>query len=161
MMSTTVPMTERNLAHAEAIRMLKARYFRNMDQRDWEAMIDVFVDDAVMDMRSEMAALAHAGLAVDPQAGLIEGQPAILQAMSSALVGTITVHHGHMGEIDILSDNEAEGIWPMRDVILMPEGSPVRQLRGYGHYHERYRRVAEGEWRIAHLRLSRLLIEWI
>lgn len=159
-MSKTIPITARSLADAEAIRTLKARYFRNMDQRDWEAMGDVFADDAVMDMRSEMAALADAGMAVDPQGGLIEGRAAILEAMSSALVGTITVHHGHMGKIDILSDVEAEGIWPMRDIILMPEGSPVRQLRGYGHYHERYRRVGEEEWRIAHLRLSRLLIEW-
>jgi len=159
-MSTAIPLTERNLAHAEAIRTVKAGYFRNMDRRDWEAMDGVFTDDAVMDMRSEMATLADAGMAVDPQGGLIEGRAAILKAMSSALVGTITVHHGHMGEIDILSDTEAEGIWPMRDIVLMPQGSPVRQLRGYGHYHERYRRVAEGEWRIAHLTLSRLLIEW-
>lgn len=159
-MSTAMPMTERHLAHAQAIRALKAGYFRNMDLRDWQAMGDVFTEDAVMDMRSEMAALTDAGMEVDPQGGLIEGRAAILKAMSSALMGTITVHHGHMGEIDILSDTEAEGIWPMRDIILMPEGSPVRQLLGYGHYRERYRRVAEGEWRIAHLTLSRLLIEW-
>ena len=159
-MPATIARTERNLVHAEAIRTLKARYFRNMDQRDWVAMDDVFAEDAVMDMRSEMVALADAGMAVDPQGGLIEGREAILKAMSGALVGTITVHHGHMGEIDILSETDAEGIWPMRDIILMPEGSPVRQLRGYGHYHERYRRVAAGEWRIAHLRLNRLLVEW-
>jgi len=159
-MPSAMPMTERYLAHVQAIRTLKAGYFRNMDRRDWDAMVDVFSEDAVMDMRSEMDALADAGMAVERQGGLLEGRPAILKAMSSALMETITVHHGHMGEIDILSETEAKGIWPMRDIIVMPQGSPVRQLQGYGYYHERYRRIAEGEWRIAHLTLSRLLIEW-
>jgi hypothetical protein len=33
----------------EAIRQLKARYFRTMDTKDWTAMRRVFADDVVMD----------------------------------------------------------------------------------------------------------------
>ena len=35
----------------EAIRQLKARYFRLMDEKDWDALADVFTDDVEMDMR--------------------------------------------------------------------------------------------------------------
>ena len=33
----------------EAIRRLKARYFRTMDTKDWDAMRQVFTDDVVID----------------------------------------------------------------------------------------------------------------
>ncbi|MBK6739384.1 MAG: nuclear transport factor 2 family protein [Haliea sp.] len=33
----------------EAIKQLKARYFRTMDTKDWPAMRQVFCDDVVMD----------------------------------------------------------------------------------------------------------------
>jgi hypothetical protein len=35
---------------------------------------------------------------------------------------------------------------------------PFRRFRGFGHYHETYRKVS-GEWRIATLRLTRLLVQ--
>ena len=33
----------------EAIKQLKARYFRTMDTKDWDAMREVFTDDVVVD----------------------------------------------------------------------------------------------------------------
>ena len=33
----------------EAIRQLKARYFRTMDTKDWDGMRQVFTDDVVID----------------------------------------------------------------------------------------------------------------
>ncbi len=50
----------------------------------------------------------------------------------------ITVHHGHMPEITLLSDTTARGIWAMEDKLWWPEGSPLVHLHGYGHYHETY-----------------------
>ena len=32
----------------------------------------------------------------------------------------VTTHHGHMPEITILSDTEAEGIWAMFDYVQIP-----------------------------------------
>lgn len=46
----------------------------------------------------------------------------------------------------------------MADIIRAPEGAPFREMRGYGHYHETYRRI-DGEWRIATLRLTRLAVD--
>ena len=49
-----------------------------------------------------------------------------------------------------------QAIWPMQDRVVWGEG---RALTGYGHYHERYVRTAEG-WRIAAQKLTRLVMEF-
>ena len=36
----------------EAIKQLKARYFRTMDTKDWNGMREVFTDDVVVDTTS-------------------------------------------------------------------------------------------------------------
>lgn len=141
----------------QAIRELKARYFRFMDERNWHGMRAVFTADAAMDMRCEMQRLVLAGLPVKEEEGLIQGREAIIAAMSHALAGTITVHHGHMPEIEIVSDHVARGIWAMEDIIR--NATSGRHLHGYGHYHEQYVRDDEGHWRIESLRLTRLHVE--
>jgi hypothetical protein len=70
----------------------------------------------------------------------------------------VTVHHGHMPEIEITSDDTATGIWAMEDKLRWPEGSPIGWMHGYGHYHETYERV-DGAWRIKTLTLTRLRID--
>jgi hypothetical protein len=67
----------------------------------------------------------------------------------------VTVHHGHMPEITLLSESTASGIWAMEDKLWWPEGSPLVHLHGYGHYHETYEKT-DGQWRIMTLKLTRL-----
>ena len=64
-----------------------------------------------------------------------------------------TVHHAHTPIIEIVSDGEARGIWAMEDIV--DRGSEM--IHGFGHYHEKYRRV-DGKWRFAAVRLTRLRI---
>ena len=78
--------------------------------------------------------------------------------MRGAVEQVNTVHHGHMPEIDILSDTEATGIWAMEDKLWWPEGAPLTAMHGYGHYHERYVRTDDG-WRIARTTLTRLRVD--
>ena len=152
-------MKVQDLEALQAIRELKARYFRCMDVRDWEGMQDVFTGDIVMDMREEMATLAKSGMPVDPEGGLIVGREVVVASMRDALVGTKTVHHGHMPEIELVSEAEARGVWAMEDIVVLPEGAPISRIHGHGHYHETYVRGVDGRWRISHLRLTRLLVE--
>jgi hypothetical protein len=45
--------------------------------------------------------------------------------------------------------------------VVWEEGEPfpgVKAITGFGHYHERYVR-RDGQWRIASIRLTRLMIE--
>ncbi len=134
----------------EAIRSLKARYFRCMDTKDWLAFEALFTPAAIFDMRQAR------GADIDP-AGFVQGASCITAYVRKAVDRLVTVHHGHMPEIHIETESFARGVWAMEDVLLVPEGvdMPFEQLRGYGHYHESYERIA-GEWKIKTCRLTRL-----
>lgn len=123
----------------EAIRRLKARYFRTMDTKDWDGMRQVFTDDVVIDT-------SEAG------GGSVRGANEFMTFLREALGGAVTVHRGHMPEIDIISETTATGIWALNDIVIWPNG--VR-LDGYGHYHETYEKGTDG-WRIKSSKLTRL-----
>lgn len=136
----------------QAIMALKARYFRSMDTKDWPALRAVFTDDLVADFRD--ATPVH-----QPEM-LIHGADPYLAMLTPMLDPVVTVHHGHMPEITIESADAARGIWAMEDWLWPGAGSdlPFAWLRGWGHYHERYRRT-DGVWQIAEIRLTRLRVE--
>lgn len=123
----------------EAIRQLKARYFRTMDTKDWAGMRRVFADDAVIDTTASGGRL-------------IEGADEFMTFLRETLADVVTVHHGHMPEITILSSSTASGIWALQDMLIWPDGS---RMYGYGHYHDSYQKV-DGTWLIRGSTLSRL-----
>jgi uncharacterized protein (TIGR02246 family) len=123
----------------EAIRQLKARYFRTMDTKDWDGMRDVFTDDVVIDTS-------------DAGGSIVSGVDEFMTFLREALGGAVTVHQGHMPEIDVTSETTATGIWALNDIVIWPNGM---RLDGYGHYHETYEKGADG-WRITSSRLTRL-----
>jgi ketosteroid isomerase-like protein len=124
----------------EAIKKLKARYFRLLDTRQWDAWRDVFTEDIVLQAAAQM---------------VFRGRAEVVKNVSTMLAGTQTVHHGHMPEIEFIDENNARGIWAMFDWV---EGNG-RSMTGYGHYHEEYRRGADGKWRIDKLTLTRLRMD--
>jgi hypothetical protein len=96
-----------------------------------------------------------------PEAGMVEhGREAIVAAVSGALIGTQTVHHGHMPEIEITGPDTARGTWAMFDYVEWPRSESGERigLTGYGHYLEEYIRE-DGEWRIARTHLARLRVD--
>jgi hypothetical protein len=134
------------LAAIEEIHQLKARYFRCIDTKDWEGLRALFLEDAAFDLTDD---------APDPSSGIVHGRDQFVNTVSTRLAEVASVHHGCMPEITIVSEHTAEGVWAMDDDLRWPEGSPIRRLRGAGHYHETYRKV-DGHWRIATMRLTRL-----
>ena len=126
----------------EEIRNLKARYYRLMDTKQWDALREVFTIDVRIDTTEDSGTVI---IGVDEYLPFLVGQ----------IGDVITVHHGHMDEIELVDTDTATGIWAMEDELWWPEGSPIRYLHGYGHYHETYRRTPAG-WRIAEMRLTRL-----
>lgn len=126
----------------EAIKQLKARYFRMMDTKDWDGLAAVFTDDVAIDMTGEGAGVTHS---------VAEYMPFLRDAIEPV----ITVHHGHMPEIELTSPSTARGIWSMEDKLWWPPGSPIAHLHGYGHYHETYEKTPAG-WRIKTMTLTRL-----
>jgi uncharacterized protein (TIGR02246 family) len=127
----------------EAIRQLKARYFRTMDTKDWAGMRQVFTDDVTVDTSA-------AG------GSLVNGADEFMAFLREALRGAVTVHQGHMPEIQLTSSQTATGIWALNDLVIWPNGT---RLDGYGHYHETYEKVG-GEWRIKSSTLTRLHVDF-
>ena len=127
----------------EAIKQLKARYFRTMDTKDWGAMRSVFADDLVIDTS-------------ESGGGVVEGAEEFMTFLRETLADVVTVHHGHMPEITLTSATTATGIWAMEDMLRWPNGM---ELHGYGHYHETYERVGD-EWRIKTSTLTRLRMDF-
>lgn len=128
----------------EAIKQLKARYFRHLDTKDWAALRHVFTDDVVVDT-------------TDSGGSVVTGADAFIAVLQRLLDGVLTVHHGHMPEIALTSATTASGIWAMEDLLRFPDGS---ELHGWGHYHETYEK-SEGTWRIKSLRLTRLRLDHV
>ena len=127
----------------EAIKQLKARYFRTMDTKDWGAMRLVFSDDVVMD-------------STDSGGAVVTGADNCMVFLKRALADVITVHHGHTPEIELSSATTAAGIWAMEDMLRWSDG---KELHGYGHYHESYEKF-DGNWYIKALKLSRLRVDF-
>lgn len=136
----------------DAIRTLKARYFRTMDTKDWDGYQAVFTPDLIADFREATG--------VRDESQLSHGASAYVAPLAAMLQDVQTVHHGHMSEIVIESATTARGIWAMEDKLWPTTGSvlPFRWLHGYGHYHERYVKQDDG-WRIAEIRLTRLRVD--
>jgi len=127
----------------EAIKQLKARYFRTMDTKDWDAMRQVFTDEVSMDTTASGGSV-------------MTGADVCIAFLQRAIGDVITVHHGHMPEIGLTSPTTATGIWAMEDMLRWPDG---RELHGYGHYEESYEKV-DGAWRIKTLKLTRLRMDF-
>jgi uncharacterized protein (TIGR02246 family) len=127
----------------EAIGQLKARYFRTLDTKDWVGMRQVFSDDVVIDT-------------TESGGTVVAGADEFLQFLQETLANSVTVHQGHMPEIEFTSATTAAGIWALNDLIIWPDGS---RLQGYGHYHETYEKI-DGTWRIKSSKLTRLHMDF-
>ena len=141
----------------EAIRQLKARYFRCLDTKDWDGFRSVFVEEPALgpiengfpDYLLALRPPEARNQVADGNTGI----DAFVERNRRFIGPLITTHHGHQPEIEVTGDGEATGIWPMEDVLVWKKEG--YRLRGTGHYWETYRKV-DGEWRIAALKLTRL-----
>ncbi|HTL87376.1 MAG TPA: nuclear transport factor 2 family protein [Acidimicrobiia bacterium] len=127
----------------EAIKQLKARYFRTMDTKDWDGMRAVFCDDVVVDV-------------TDSGGEVVSGADSFIAFLRETLADVVTVHHGHMPEILLTSSTTATGVWAMEDMLRWPDGA---EMHGYGHYHETYEQI-DGAWRIKTTTLTRLRVDF-
>jgi hypothetical protein len=131
----------------EAIRNLKARYFRLIDTQQWDALAEIFTADLRI---------------VTPDGRVwLEGGAAYAASLKFGLEHAVSCHQGLTAEIEIVGADEARGTWAMQDVIEWADRHPRegwKAIVGRGHYHETYRREG-GRWRIATLTLTRLRLD--
>ena len=139
-------ITPEDLCDIEEIKQLKAKYFRYMDTKQWDRMLEeVFAPDAVFEGTHQP----------------FKSGAEFVNANRVHLGPAKTVHQGHMPEIRLLGRDRARGIWALHDWVEYPEvhrdgpNAGQRGFTGFGHYLEEYRKPAGG-WRIARLRLTRI-----
>ena len=129
-----------------ALQQLKARYFRYMDTKQWDLWRDLFTDDMVFFMEDSVLP--------ETTTPRTTSADEFVESVSTLLSAAVTVHHGHMPELEITGDRTATGIWSMFDFVDAPDAGLA--LKGYGHYHETYEKGDDGRWRIKVLRLTRI-----
>jgi SnoaL-like protein len=137
----------------EAIRQLKARYFRFMDTKRWTCWREVFTTGVVGTFEN---AVSPNG-AGDQEAPTWEGVDVLVSSIRTAIEDCVTVHQGFTSEIELESATSASGIWAMSDIVAFPNGYT---LQGAGHYHETYLKI-DGSWRIDSIHLTRTRMEFV
>ncbi len=129
------------LEEVEAIQKLKHRYFRHLDCKQFDALVELFVDDATTSYDSGRHSYAgRSAIRKFFDDGL--GNPKILHQ-----------HQGHHPEIEITSDTTATGVWYMDDTVHILEHN--MKVRGNGVYWDEYVKV-DGHWKFFHTGYERL-----
>jgi hypothetical protein len=142
------------LQATEEIKQLKSRYLFALDKNDWVELGEVFAADAVMDLTEEVKRHQGeaAGEGMDP---IARGRDTIVEFISSAVGPGVSVHEGHAPLIEVTGPDEATGRWQLHDYIEYEDST----FHGFGHYHEKYRRI-DGRWLISFMTISRIRLDW-
>ncbi len=136
-------LTAQDLADIESIKKTKAQYFYFLDTKQWDKLRTLFTEDVDFD-------------AAKDGEYQFDGLEGFIGFVSVGLVNAVTVHHGHMPIIDLLGNGEASAIWAMMDYVELFD--QPRKFIGYGHYHERYRKVGD-DWKISAWKITRLRVD--
>ena len=136
-------MTPDDLVELEAIKRLKYRYIRTLDQKRWDELGECLLPDAT-------AAYGGGKYSFD-------GREQILQFLGDSLgPAMITMHQVHQPELELTSATTATGTWALEDRVIMVDHKIT--LRGAAYYTDRYVKV-DGDWKIAHTGYERLFEE--
>ncbi len=133
-----------DLVAIEEIRRLKHRYLRSLDLKRWDEFAMTLAEDATADY----------GTPVYGDRLQLAGRDEIVAFMSRRLgPEIITMHFAGQPEIDVDGD-EATGTWSLQDTVIATGRQVV--ITGAAFYEDRYRRDADGAWRISHTGYDRV-----
>jgi SnoaL-like domain len=118
-------------ADIEAIALVKYRYLRALDTKDWDAFADTLAEDVTGDYGDRL----H-----------FTNRTELVDYMRSSLgPGVLTEHRVTHPEITVHGD-EATATWYLQDRVIVAEFNFM--LIGAAFYHDTYRRTADG-WKIS------------
>lgn len=122
-----------DLQELEAIKRLKYKYIRCIDEKRWDEMRDCF---------DENASVAFSGGKY-----AFQGRAAIMKFMVDSMGRDAfhSSHRVHQPEIEFTSDTTATGIWALEDTVIDTQFEIT--LRGAAFYRDEYVKV-DGQWKI-------------
>lgn len=131
------------LEDTEAIKMLKAKYWRCIDRKLWDELAECFAVDARADYGPNMK---------------FESGEAIVKFLKDTLGGAnvVTAHGGHNPEIKIISASAARATWALNDYVVI---QPNTKRMGWGFYEDEYVKV-NASWKIKMTREYSIFEEW-
>ena len=123
-----------DLAEIEAIKRLKYKYMRCLDQKRWAEIGECFHEDATA---------AYSGGKYS-----FEGRAAIVAFLEKSMGAEsfLSCHRVSHPEIDV-TGNTATGQWALEDTVIETQWGIT--IRGAAFYEDRYVKTADG-WRIQH-----------
>ncbi len=134
--------TVQQLSDLEDIRTLKHRYFRGIDTADLALLGTLFTNDLTVDYRGGTYRVRLAG------------RDNMLEFLANSFhSGAVAMHHGHMPEITLTGENDAEGLWYLEDIFIDVERGS--HTIGSAIYRDAYRRE-DGVWKIARTEYDRV-----
>ena len=134
--------TVQQLSDLEDIRTLKHRYFRGIDTADLALLGTLFTNDLTVDYRGGTYRVRLAG------------RDNMLEFLANSFhSGAVAMHHGHMPEITLTGENDAEGLWYLEDIFIDVERGS--HTIGSAIYRDVYRRE-DGVWKIARTEYDRV-----
>ncbi len=124
-----------DLQEIEAIKRLKYRYMRCIDEKLWPEMEQCFTEDATSSYSGGKYAY--------------EGRDAIMKFLVESMSrdSFLSSHRVHHPEIELTSDTTATGIWALEDTVIDTQHGIT--IQGAAFYRDEYVKV-DGEWKIRH-----------
>ena len=134
-MPEPIEVTLQDLVEIEAVKRLKYRYLRCLDQKLWDDLDDCFTADATA---------SYGGGAYR-----YEGRAEIMEFLRTSMGSEtmLTSHRCHHPEVDVTAADMATGTWALEDVVILTDFDLT--IRGAAFYEDRYRKV-DGRWLIEH-----------
>jgi bile-acid 7alpha-dehydratase len=122
-----------DLHEIEAIKRLKYKYLRCLDQKLWPELAECLTEDATS--------------AYSDGKYSYSGRDQIMEFLRGALGPRtmISSHRVHHPEIDLTSPTTATGIWALEDTVIETKANIT--IRGAAFYHDEYVKV-DGRWKI-------------
>jgi len=122
-----------DLHEIEAIKRLKYKYMRCLDQKRWSELAECFTEDAIS---------AYSGGKFS-----FEGRDAIMEFLESAMGADsfLSSHTVHQPEIEFITETAATGIWALQDTVIETNANII--IRGAAFYEDEYVKV-DGAWKI-------------
>ena len=133
-----------DLHELEAIKRVKYKYMRCLDQKRWSEIAECFTEDATS---------SYSGGKYSYQ-----GRDAIVKFLAEAMGrdSFFSSHRVHHPEIEFTSDSTATGIWALEDTVIDTEYEIT--IRGAAFYRDEYVKV-DGQWKIKHTGYERTFEE--
>ena len=122
-----------DLQEIEAIKRLKYRYMRCIDEKRWEELAECFAEDATVSYSGGRYSF--------------EGRDAVMKFLVDSMDrdSFLSSHRVSQPEIELTGETTATGIWALEDTVIDTQFEFT--LRGAAFYRDEYRKI-DGQWKI-------------